>query len=115
MLQKNLIKIALSICVLNLTTACAFKTTQPSVEIQSSTHPTSFSIQKMNLSSHEAVIATGDNHLLHLRFEGELQNGELFVQCVHHVEVTDLNGKPVSDYVLDREDYERVVNVLEGM
>ena len=115
MFQKNLIKIALSICVLNLTTACAFKTTQPSAEVQSSTHSTHFSIQKLDFSAHEAVIATGDDHLLHLKFEGELQNGELFVQCVHHVEVTDLNGQPVSDYVLDRDDYEQVVSVLEGV
>ncbi|MHA3062018.1 hypothetical protein ACX1N5_15420 [Acinetobacter sp. ANC 4636] len=58
----------------------------------------------MDFSAHEAVIATDDNHLLHLKFEGELQNGELFVQCVHHVEVTDLNGKPVDGYALDRDD-----------
>ncbi|WP_162625970.1 hypothetical protein [Acinetobacter sp. MB5] len=115
MFQKNLIKIAFSICVVSLATACAFKTTQQPLEVQSATHSTRFSIQKMNLSAHEAVIATGDNHVLHVQFDGEVQNGELFVQCVHHVEVTDLNGKPVSDYVLDREDYEQVVNVLEGV
>lgn len=109
-LKHIIIKLSLSIFFIGLTAAYAFK---PPVEAQFSTHPTGFSIQKMNLSAHEAVIATGDDHLLHLKFEGELRNGELFVQYVHHVEVTDLNGKPVSDYALDREDYERVVNVLE--
>lgn len=110
-IKTKIIKLSLSIFFIGLTAAYAikppYKTREPNY------HPT-FSIQKMNISTQEAVIATGDDHLLHLKFEGELQNGELFVQCVHHVEVTDLNGKPVSDYALDREDYERVVNVLEG-
>ncbi|MHA3081379.1 hypothetical protein [Acinetobacter sp. ANC 5502] len=113
MLQKKFIKIGLRICVISLITTCAFRTISP-VKIQSPAHAASFSIQKMNLATHEAVLATGDNHLLHLKFEGQLKNGELAVQCVHHVEVTDLNGKPVSDYILDQEDYEQVVKVLEG-
>lgn len=115
MFQKNLIKIAFSICVVSLATACAFKTTQQPLKVQSATHSTRFSIQKMNLSAHEAVIATGDNHLLHVQFEGELQNDELVVKSVHPVKVTDLNGESASDYALDREDYERVVSVLEGV
>ncbi|ENU79249.1 hypothetical protein F975_02941 [Acinetobacter sp. ANC 3789] len=109
--KTKISKLWLFISFVGLTTAYVFK---PPVEIQSDTHATQFSIQKMNIAAHEAVLATGDNHLLYLKFEGQLKNGELFVQYVHHVEVTDLNGKPVDDYALDREDYEQVVNVLEG-
>lgn len=110
--KTKIIKLSLSIFFIGLTTAYAFK---PRIENKAPTHPTSFSIQKMNISTHEAVIATGDNHLLHLKFEGELQNGELVVKSVHPVKVTDLNGESVSDYALDREDYERVVNVFGGV
>ena len=109
--KPTIMKLGLSIFFIGLTAGYAL---QVPAETQSPNHFTNLSIQKMNLSEHEAILATGDNHLLHLKFEGELQNGELFVQCVHHVEVTDLNGKPIDDYALDRDDYEQVVYVLEG-
>lgn len=111
--KRKFVKLICAIAI-STTAYASFSTPETIVKKESNQ---AFTLQKMDLKTLTAVVATRDKqHLIHIKFSGKVApNNKLTVDSVDDIYTTDLHYQVEEHYTLDHDDFTQIVNVLENV